>query len=913
MRHWSRLATRNWRARPVRTLGALLSIAIGTGTVVWVTCCYESFRAAVLAWSGEYVGASSITIESPLGKYDQLPQRMVASIGRVDEVKDVAVRLIQRLRAEPLRREDVARASQVRPTMAERVPEIDVHGVDLDREFKVRTYTVTAGRMLTSADERTCVLEESFAADCRVGVGDVLRLWTPESEAPVDLQIVGLLDRNRVGRFQKGMALVRLAVLQELTGKQALITSIDVVLHRGGLPEVRKAFNKIYPIAKRFAPNVNISSVESRMQQLERAQGQVELILTLLSCVAMLTALFIILSTLSMGMIERISQLGLLRCVGMSRWQLAWLILAEVFPLGAAGVALGVPGGVALAGATVWWFPAYAQSLAISWQGVAMAVLGGLLTTLLAAALPAAAALGVSPLEAAHPRARRASYVWFYAAGAAAALLLAVQFFVLGRLERSPTFARGASLAIVLLYLGYAAFGPLAVHFVGSRAVWVAGLLLGVRGRLLQDQVGRAVWRSTGICCGLMVGLSLIVGLVIFNESFRRGWDFPRNFPEAYVWNFEQITLPNVDQLIRETPGVGQFSAANAVNVMIKEQPLLMPGVFRSLTWFLGCDPDSFFELLKLEFIEGDAADALEKLRQGGHIIVAKDFAVARRVHRGDVVPIYLNRWHEFTVAAVVDSPALDIAAGWFQVQSEMHVAAVGSVIGSNADLRRLFDIEGVKLVLLNFDLPPEPVPAGWPPPRDAPQARGLAREVYDEARPLERRWELHRQHSVLRDIKQKMGASLAFSGTIRELKDEIDRELTRLTSLLAAVPAIALVVAAIGVANLMTANVASRVRQLAILRAVGATRGLVLRMVIGEALVLGLLGSAMGLALGVHLARDTALLTRTMYGLDFPFVMPWTYVGAAMGLTVALCLLAGVIPARHASRTNVVAALHSV
>ena len=56
------------------------------------------------------------------------------------------------------------------------------------------------------------------------------------------------------------------------------------------------------------------------------AQDQQQVVLVLLSCMALLTALFIILSTLSMGMIERISQLGLLRCVGMTRIQLAGLV-----------------------------------------------------------------------------------------------------------------------------------------------------------------------------------------------------------------------------------------------------------------------------------------------------------------------------------------------------------------------------------------------------------------------------------------------------------------------------------------------------------------------------------------------------------------------------------------------------------
>ena len=63
--------------------------------------------------------------------------------------------------------------------------------------------------------------------------------------------------------------------------------------------------------------------------------------------------------------------------------------------------------------------------------------------------------------------------------------------------------------------------------------------------------------------------------------------------------------------------------------------------------------------------------------------------------------------WRTFHVAGVVDSPALDVAASFFQAESEARVVAIGSVIGTNADLKRYFHIDSIKLVLLNFNLPP--------------------------------------------------------------------------------------------------------------------------------------------------------------------------------------------------------------
>ncbi len=926
MRHWSQLATRNWRVRRVRTLGALLAIALGTGAVVWVTCCYESVRRTVMTWASSYVGGSHLTLESPLGKYDQLPERLVERVEAVDGVERVVCRLVQRLCARPVRRVDLASAPDQTRRWIDNTPEVDLHGIDVEGEPEVRTYQITEGRMLGADDEFACVMEVLLADTCGVGVGDALLVWTTESARAFEFEIVGLIERRRIIRFQKGMALVPLPVLQRINNKQQLITSIDVVLDDPSRENVRATAIKVRGVAQQVVPNVNVRSAEIRMRQIQMAQDQQAFVLGLLSCVAMLTALVTILSTLSMGMIERIGQLGLLRCCGTTRMQLALLVLFEVLPLGVVSIGLGVPIGLGLTWLTAQLVPDYVGSVTLNRDGLLLAVAAGLATTLVAALLPALAAVRVSPMEAARPRARSVGRVVVLAMFAVGVLLLAVQHLQvfplkgglgpLGpllawlQLERNPWFMYQAGLAVVLLYVGYALAAPLAVWLVGSSAVVVVARLIWVRTRLLQDQVGHAVWRSAGICCGLMVGLSLIVGLVTFNESVTGGWQFPKKFPEAYVWSFEQMR-DDADQIVAEVPGVKNQAVANAVNVYVKERPGLMRHVYLSVTWFLGCDPDTFFDLLKLEFLEGDEASARALLKQGGYVIVAEDFSRSRNKHLGDRIKVWLGqRARDFRIAGVVESPALEVAAGYFQMQSEANVVASGSVLGTNADLKRLFGVRGVRLVVLNF-APPGLPPAGWPPARDSVEGVALPDYCYDDRLALDHRWERFREQQVLATIRQRLQAPQAFGGSVRELKDEIDREVTRITGLLAAVPTVALIVAALGVANLMTANVASRRKELAILRAVGATRGQILRMVIGEALVLGLLGSALGLGLGVHLAESTTTMVDLMWGYRVDLAMPWMYVFAAVALTISLCLIAGIIPARHASRTDIVDALH--
>ena len=326
MRHWSRLATRNWRARKVRTCGAVFAVALGTAAVVWVLCCHESVRQSALAWSGSYVGKSHISVTSMLGKHDQIPQRLARQLAEIKNVAVVNPQLWLRRSCQPI---SLAELAATRDTLrwSYLTPEVDLQGINPDSELQIRSYPLTAGRMLAESDGFACVIEEGFARQHGVGLGDCLLVWDQSEDQPYELEIVGLFDPPRVGKIQKPLALLPLGILQRITLKFALISDIDVMLAQADRARVRQAAGAIRLKAMRTAPNARVRSAEARMKQVEIAQNNQRLVLVMLGCVAMLTALFIILSTLSMGLVERVRQLGLLRCIGMTRAQLALLVL----------------------------------------------------------------------------------------------------------------------------------------------------------------------------------------------------------------------------------------------------------------------------------------------------------------------------------------------------------------------------------------------------------------------------------------------------------------------------------------------------------------------------------------------------------------------------------------------------------
>src|SRR5690606_22268992 len=125
------------------------------------------------------------------------------------------------------------------------------------------------------------------------------------------------------------------------------ISKVDIILEDASSPALRRTETALRRIAQSYG--YLVSSAEARLRQIRAAEQQTGFILLILSTVALFTAFFVILSTLSMGMIERIGMLGTLRCLGATRSQIAALVLAEAIPLGVFGILLGIPVGLGLA------------------------------------------------------------------------------------------------------------------------------------------------------------------------------------------------------------------------------------------------------------------------------------------------------------------------------------------------------------------------------------------------------------------------------------------------------------------------------------------------------------------------------------------------------------------------------------
>ena len=115
-------------------------------------------------------------------------------------------------------------------------------------------------------------------------------------------------------------------------------------------------------------------------------------------------------------------------------------------------------------------------------------------------------------------------------------------------------------------------------------------------------------------------------------------------------------------------------------------------------------------------------------------------------------------------------------------------------------------------------------------------------------------------------------------------------------------------IVSLFGMVNTMVLSVFERTREIGMLRTIGMTRRQARRMIRHESVITALIGTALGLGLGLFLS---ALVTQAV-GMDgLPFSVPVPTLAAFTLLAVTAGIGAAILPARRASRLNVLEALH--
>jgi putative ABC transport system permease protein len=129
---------------------------------------------------------------------------------------------------------------------------------------------------------------------------------------------------------------------------------------------------------------------------------------------------------------------------------------------------------------------------------------------------------------------------------------------------------------------------------------------------------------------------------------------------------------------------------------------------------------------------------------------------------------------------------------------------------------------------------------------------------------------------------------------------------LSLLSIMVVAIAGISLVVGGIGIANIMLVSVVERTREIGIRKALGATQSAILGQFLVEAILISTIGGGIGIGSGIGIAAIAAIAFK------FPLIISVESVAAGFGISVAVGLVAGVIPARSAAKLDPIVALRS-
>ena len=162
----------------------------------------------------------------------------------------------------------------------------------------------------------------------------------------------------------------------------------------------------------------------------------------------------------------------------------------------------------------------------------------------------------------------------------------------------------------------------------------------------------------------------------------------------------------------------------------------------------------------------------------------------------------------------------------------------------------------------------------------------------------------MRREHDITDPSKEDFSVMSATEG-----KEMIDKVFGTINYLLLALTSISLIVGGVGIMNVMYVAVTERTHEIGLRKAVGASKSGILRQFLFEAIIVTLLGGAVGIVLGI---AATYLLNSFLVRLGFflQFSVPASTILVAVGFSTATGIIFGMYPAWKASQLSPIEAL---
>ena len=737
-----------------------------------------------------------------------------------------------------------------------------VLGIDVFLDRDVRDYHLVASEgadreaLNRLLDPMTLFVSETFAHRHGLAIGASLTLLTPRGRHAYTIR--GLLAPDGPAKALGGNFIVMdLSAAQLAFQKMGTLDRIDVVLQPGiALEAVQEA------LQARLGPGVKVDRPAFRNATVEKMLQSFQVNLTALSMIALFVGMFLIYNTLSSAVVERRKDIAILRAVGADRGAIATLFLTEGLVVGAVGTVLGIPLGLALSRLTlqivsqtlVSLFLVVAIDKLMISPGIMISALAiGLLASLVSVVLPVREAIRVQPVDglalAQYQLKPRRSWgrlvgIWlgWLAAGYGLTWLKPV--------GDVPLFGYFSAFAFLC---GFSLLMPAAILGLTWLLRPVLFRLFRAEGDVAAENLESALTRSSVAAAALMTGVAMVVSVAIMISSFKR---------TVYTWVDQTVKGDLIVSAADPSGGVSAVALpASLAGALTSIDGVWEVDALRSLSMqYEGrqvilnvADLDVFARHTEYPFIEGQRDAVFAEVIQHDSVIVSENFRHRFGAGRGATM----------TLPTPAGPRAFRIAGVSLDYSSDQGTVVMHRGIFRRYWADRLVDSVGVFLK-----------------PGASPE-------------------------TVAAEIRRRFGAShRLFLFSNQAFKAEIYHLIDQSFVITYALEVIAMVVGIMAIATALYTSVLERRREISVLRALGAFRHQIRKIIMLESGLLGLLGLSVGTLCGGCLSLILIyVINRQSFGWTLRWAFPTGTVAANLALIFLATLAAGLWPARHAAK----------
>jgi putative ABC transport system permease protein len=708
-----------------------------------------------------------------------------------------------------------------------------------------------AGTGQIAIDKRTADVE-NFA------VGDTIAVAADEGVRQFEIAgIATFADASSIGAST--IAIFDVATAQELVNKVGKFDEIQVAAKNGVTPE--KLVAEIRPL---LPPTAKVKTSEAQTKEavddVNSAIGIFQKFLLAFGVIALFVGAFVIANTLSITIAQRVREFATLRTIGGSRRQVLRTVMIEALVVGLVASIIGLFLGLGIAKGLNALFVAVGVefpegSTVFAARTIIVSLVVGVTVTLIASLRPAIKATRVPPIAAVRegatlPVSRMSRFGPIASIVTLALGILLLVYGIFGSGLTTATRLLALGLGTLILFVGVALNAKRAVRPLAGVLGWPGSRFGGTAGTLARENAVRNPSRTASTASALMIGLALITFVAILGAGLRTS--FGDAVDKLFVADYALTAENGFD------PFTKQADEAVAVTPGVTAVSPIRGGdarVFGDNIQLTGVKPN-LSQTVRTDWFRGTTSVPAQLGANGA--FVDKDYAKEHHLVIGSPI--------------AVTTPTADVLH--MRLKGILDPPDGGSPFGEVTVSAATFDANYAKprnlMTLVN-------IKGGV---TEANTARlKLSLNAYPDAR---------------------MQTAAQFKKT---QEDDINLVLNVLYGLLG----LSVIISLFGVVNTLVLSVFERTRELGMLRAVGMTRRQVRRMIRHESIITALIGGALGIAVGLFLA---VLTTQALSDEGIVLAIPWTTILVFVIATIVAGTLAAILPARRASRLNILEAL---